>query len=310
MRILVCGAAIAGLAAANRLPALGNEVTLVERASGPRPRGCLIDFFGPGYDAAEAMGALPAVKEAAYPISEAILLDAQGKCRSEIHFGQFARIVGGRLPSFLRPDLEQALRASLPTAAELRCDSGIVAVEDHGDRVAATLSDGSVLQADLLVGIDGIHATVRRPVFGEESRFPRYLGFHTAAFLFASPEIHAVANGRFCLTDTIGEADGFLRLASRNSRRLRRTSHPRSRSPDAFGSRCRTPTARWAGWCRKRCGAPRSGEIYYDQVALIEMATWSKGRVTLVGDAAYAVSLLAGQGASLGSRARTCWPIN
>ncbi|UQU62613.1 FAD-dependent monooxygenase [Couchioplanes caeruleus] len=39
--------------------------------------------------------------------------------------------------------------------------------------------------------------------------------------------------------------------------------------------------------------------MYYDHVAQVEMPSWSRGRVVLLGDAAYAVSLLAGQGASL-----------
>lgn len=45
---------------------------------------------------------------------------------------------------------------------------------------------------------------------------------------------------------------------------------------------------------------PPAEDIYYDQVAQIQLPQWSSGRVTLVGDACYAVSLLAGQGASLG----------
>jgi 2-polyprenyl-6-methoxyphenol hydroxylase-like FAD-dependent oxidoreductase len=39
--------------------------------------------------------------------------------------------------------------------------------------------------------------------------------------------------------------------------------------------------------------------IYYDRVSQIHMERWSKGRVGLVGDAAAAVSLLAGEGCGL-----------
>jgi 2-polyprenyl-6-methoxyphenol hydroxylase-like FAD-dependent oxidoreductase len=45
--------------------------------------------------------------------------------------------------------------------------------------------------------------------------------------------------------------------------------------------------------------AASSRNVYYDVVAQIELPRWSHGRVTVIGDAAYAVSLVAGQGASL-----------
>ena len=44
---------------------------------------------------------------------------------------------------------------------------------------------------------------------------------------------------------------------------------------------------------------PSASALYYDQVAQIEMPNWTRGRVALLGDACQAVSLLAGQGASL-----------
>jgi 2-polyprenyl-6-methoxyphenol hydroxylase-like FAD-dependent oxidoreductase len=43
----------------------------------------------------------------------------------------------------------------------------------------------------------------------------------------------------------------------------------------------------------------RTKDLYFDRVSLIKMESWSKGRVALIGDAAFCVSLMAGQGAAL-----------
>jgi 2-polyprenyl-6-methoxyphenol hydroxylase-like FAD-dependent oxidoreductase len=56
------------------------------------------------------------------------------------------------------------------------------------------------------------------------------------------------------------------------------------------------------GWLVPRAleACPPAERVYYDLVAQIEVPAWTRDRVVLLGDAAYAVSLLAGQGASLG----------
>lgn len=59
MKAIICGAGIAGLSLAQRLNALHGDVVVIEKAPGPRTQGYMIDFFGLGYDAAEAMGVLP-----------------------------------------------------------------------------------------------------------------------------------------------------------------------------------------------------------------------------------------------------------
>jgi 2-polyprenyl-6-methoxyphenol hydroxylase-like FAD-dependent oxidoreductase len=43
----------------------------------------------------------------------------------------------------------------------------------------------------------------------------------------------------------------------------------------------------------------RTQELYFDRVSQIRLDSWSRGRVALVGDAAFCVSLMAGQGAAL-----------
>ncbi|KOX24547.1 FAD-dependent oxidoreductase [Saccharothrix sp. NRRL B-16348] len=297
MKVLISGAGIAGLALAHRLGTLGHEVVVVEQAAGPRTSGYMIDFFGPGYDAAERMGVLPRLLDLGYRVAEAAYVDARGRRVAGLRFDRMARAVNGRLVSVMRPDIERAFREDLPAGVALRFGARVVGVEDGEAEVRVRLADGSAVSGDLLVGADGVRSTVRRLVFGDGH--VRYLGFHTAAFTFDDPAVHALVAGRFCVTDTVGRQVGFYGL--RDGRVAAFTVH-RTPSPDlpadpraeivrAYGS---------LGWVVPRALARCPEDVYYDQVAQVELPRWSSGRVVLVGDACGAVSLLAGQGASLG----------
>lgn len=297
MKVVVCGAGIAGLTLACRLGAAGHTVVVVERSPGPRPEGYMIDFFGPGYDVADRLGLLPRVHELGYRFIEAGYHDETGRRRAGLNFERFARTLDGRMISIMRPDVELVLREALPPSVDLRYDSAVAAVDNRTNGVSVTLSDGTTLDADLLVGADGIHSTVRRLVFGDG--FVRHLGFHTAAFIFTDPEVHALVGGRFCLTDTVGRQVGCYGL--RDGRVAAFTVH-RTENPELPADPQAAVRAAYAGmgWIVPRALAQCPPQLYYDQVAQVVMPRWHKDRVVLVGDACGAVSLLAGQGASLG----------
>src|SRR5688500_4590916 len=109
MRALICGAGIAGLTLAGLLDRMGWDVQLVEKASSLRREGYMIDFFGPGFDAAETMGLLPRLREFAYNVTELNYVDRSGRPRAALDYELMVNSLDGRLISLLRGDLALAL---------------------------------------------------------------------------------------------------------------------------------------------------------------------------------------------------------
>ena len=72
-----------------------------------------------------------------------------------------------------RADLLSALAAAVPRE-RVHLGHRLVDVIDRGDRVEARFANGATVEADLLIGADGIHSTVRRVLFGPDE--PRFTG--------------------------------------------------------------------------------------------------------------------------------------
>jgi 2-polyprenyl-6-methoxyphenol hydroxylase-like FAD-dependent oxidoreductase len=66
VRVLIVGAGVAGPTLAYWLLQAGHQPTLVERASGLRRGGYLVDFWGAGFDVAERMGIVPELRRHGY----------------------------------------------------------------------------------------------------------------------------------------------------------------------------------------------------------------------------------------------------
>ena len=299
MRAVICGAGIAGLTLSQRLATSGWEITVVERAPGPRSGGYMMDFFGPGYRVAEQMGLLGRLAELSYHVGELAYLDDRGRRRAGLSFDGFRAGVGGRLLSLMRPDLELALRESVEGLVDVRYGRSVLRFENRAAGVDVTLTDGRELTADLLVGADGIHSEMRGLLFGPDDGL-RPLGMHTAAYTFTSEPVHRAIGNRFCLTDTTDRMLGCYAL--RGGQVAAFVVH-RTGERDVPADRRAALRAIYAGagWIvpAALAACPPDDEIYYDQVAQIELPQWHQGRVVLVGDSCGAVSLLAGQGASL-----------
>jgi 2-polyprenyl-6-methoxyphenol hydroxylase-like FAD-dependent oxidoreductase len=249
VRALICGAGIAGLTLARLLCQQGWSVSLAERAGGLRPEGYMIDFFGPGFDAAEAIGLLPRLQQLAYQVSEVSYVDRIGRSRAALDYGRIARSLDGRLLSLLRGDLALALHEGLGSGVEMRYNTSVRTIEETADDVHATLTDGSRWRGDLLVGADGIHSVVRSLMFGPESAYLRFLGFHTAAYTFEDPDLHRRLGDRFAITDSPNRAVGVYGLRNRRIAVFTCTGHPSQVFQTIRGPRSAPPTRIWAGSC-------------------------------------------------------------
>ncbi len=301
MRAIICGAGIAGLAAAARLSHHGWDVCVVEKAPGPRPEGYMIDFFGPGYEALDLMGLRTRLHELGRRVDNMEYRDNEDRVRARIGYSVFEKAAKGEVVSILRPDLELLLGEAVGDKVELRYSTTIDHIDDGPDGATVTLSDGSIHNADVVVGADGIHSHVRTLAFGPEREYLYYLGMHTGAFVFDDPEAVRRIGRDLVLLDDVDTQMGLY--TTRDDKAALFTVHrsPEMALPADPREELRERYQRLGGLAQRalaRC--PPSDELYYDQVAQIEMPRWSNGHVVLLGDAAYAVSLVAGQGASLG----------
>lgn len=296
MKALICGAGIAGLTLAGRLAHHGWDVVLVDQATGPRRHGYMIDFSGPGFDAITAMGLEPQLRKAASQVDEFRYIDDEGRTTVSLDYELFTKALGGSLVSIMRPALEQMLREALASRVEVRYRTTVESVSVE----AAVLSDGDRVNADLIVGADGIHSRIRSLTFGDEGRFLRDLGMRTGAFIFDDHDVFDEVAGQFVLTETIDRQMGLYGLGGGQvaAFTVHRTD---STYDDDARDELRTEFSGMGTLVEaalEKC--PPAQEIYFDRVAQVVMPQWTKSRIGLVGDAAYAVSLVAGQGASLG----------
>lgn len=301
-RAVVVGAGIAGLAAALRLHRAGWRALVIERAPARRSSGYMLNLVGGGYDAAEHLGLLSELSKQDLGVFTSILVRADGSTKLTVPAAVVEAAVGSRALSVFRGDLETVLYEAVEDTAEFRFGTTVQAVEQDRDGVTVTLDDGTTERADLLIGADGLHSSVRRLVFGAESDHRVDLGHMVGAFpLERVPD--GLAEGSGTTFIGVGRTAAVVNLGPGRS-----SAFFTYRSADTEADSARGPVrALTEAFGDLGGGVPAAleqlrrdpGSAYFDSVSQIVMNSWSRGRVVLLGDAAWCVTLFAGFGAAL-----------
>ncbi len=298
--VLISGAGIAGPTLAYWLVAYGFEPTLVERAPNIRAGGYVIDFWGLGYDIAEKMGLLPELKRRAYWVEELRFVNDRGRRVGGFGVDVFRKMTGGRYISLPRSDLAAAIYHAIEKRCEIFFDDSVATIDNALDSVIVTFERTPARKFGAVVGADGLHSAIRKIAFGPEGRFEKYLGYSVAAF--EAKGYRPRDEGIYVSYGEPGKQ--VARFALRDDRTLFlivfRTSNPVPHDIPAQKVLLNRALAD-AGWeCPQMLAAlDRTEDLYFDAVSQIRLECWSRGSVALVGDAAFAPSLLAGQGSAL-----------
>lgn len=303
-RVLISGASIAGPALACWLHRHGFSVTVVERSDGIRSGGYPIDLRGTAITVADRMGLLSDLRRAHINSARVTFVDGDGR---EVATLKPEWITGGvqdRDVELPRGVLSSLLYSLTRDEIPYRFNTSIATLNDGTDEVAVTFSDGRRETYDLVIGADGVHSGTRKRIFGPESAFAWPLDFCFAGF--SSPNTLRLSRQALC-ANTPGRLAALYAVGDHPETvfTVLAFAHPFPLGKDARDTAFqRDLTARafaGAGWLLPELVATmRAAEdFYFDSVQQIRMPAWTKGRVALVGDAAYAPSFLTGQGSSL-----------
>ena len=177
----------------------------------------------------------------------------------------------------------------------------VATLKDEGDHVDVSFKRGQRQSFDLVLGCDGLHSIVRRLCFGDEAQYVHFLNAYfsiTIVNKLLIPEYTTQLYnepGKLAMLNAYnGKSDVVLCFASDHELPYdyRNEAQQRALIAQHFtGSGWRI-----AEMLREVEGSER---FYFDKLCQVKMPSWTKGRVGLVGDAAYCASPAAGKGGSL-----------
>ena len=299
--ILIAGAGIAGPTLAYWLTRAGFEPTLVERAPALRTAGYVIDFWGLGYDIAGRMGLEAEIDRIGYHMRELRVVDDRGKRLAGFGTKVFDELTQGRFVTLGRSELSRLIFDRIKNSTETIFGDEIAELVEDQDGVRVRFAKGSERRFDLVVGADGLHSGVRERAFGPEGRFEKNLGYGVAAFeakgyrprdedIYMLYGIPGRMLGRFTMHD---DRVLFLFIFAADDSPL-----PESLIEQKALLRHRYADGKWETRLVLE-ELDRTEDLYLDRVSQIRMPNWTRGRTALIGDAAFCVSLAAGQGSAL-----------
>jgi 6-hydroxynicotinate 3-monooxygenase len=295
-RVAVVGAGPGGMATALALHRVGYEVAVYERYPEVKAAGNILNLWPPPQKVLRLIGV--DIDDLGAP-AHATFRRADGRLRADVRLPEeVVAEYGGGFIGLLRPGLYRRMVDALPDGV-LRTGHEVTAFEDEGERVVVRFAGREPVEVDVLVGADGLHSPVRRGLWGDAPIREQRLHL-VGGYLFTdgeTPTETVVAHDR----TTQGSYSG-IRHEGRPGYEwwVLEAFDPSVPFTEDLKEFARRRVARFAGPLASLIDdTPREHLQRWEIRDRKPLRQWSKGRATLVGDAAHPTSPYAAYGAGM-----------
>ncbi len=302
---LIIGAGIAGPVMALQLQKIGVVSTVFEARSVDEQRdGAFMGITPNGLNILKEFIDIQTLKTD-YTPAKMRFFNAKSKEIAVLDDAYQLEKYGAQTIQIKRADLNDCLqKKALQSGIPLLFSKKLIAVKEENRRVTATFEDGSQAEADFLIGCDGTFSTVRKLLFPEASQAQYTKMISTGGYAQVpglEPEFGAIRM-------TFGERAFFAYAVSNLGEIWWFNNYFREKEPEHGDLQSSLKEEIRAHLLQLHANDhPVFSEILrastdifaYPIYDLPDLASWSKGAVCLIGDAAHATSPHIGQGASL-----------
>ncbi len=299
-RVAIIGGGIGGLTAARALCRRGIEVAIYESAPELREIGAGVALGPNAMKVLRSLGLEDDVRAIAGRWDWALTRNGKtGRVISKTGREQQASLFGSAGATAHRADLLDVLSNSVPSEL-VTLGTRCIGVEPDGPVAVARFEDGAEVEADLIVGADGIHSAVRASLFGPDA--PRFTG--KICYRSVVP-VEAVPGGPPPNDNAqwLGPHGTIVLYPVRRDELINVVCHydDEGYRHESWVSRCEQAEVleRYRGWHESLLRIFSAGEVWY-KWALYDrdpIPRWTRGRVGVLGDAAHPMLPYLGQGA-------------
>ena len=296
---VISGAGLAGPALAHQLAARGWQTTVVERFPARRQEGQNVDVRGAAREVARRMGIGDAIRAANTGEIGMRFVRSDGSAAASFPMNAPGETDGPTAElEILRGELSRILIEHTRDRTEYRFDTQIANLTDHGDHVTSTLDDGTTIDADLVVIAEGLRSRTRRFVTtAEVTELGMYFAHLTVPRHDSDDQWwnwqHAPGSlGVHLRPDNLGTTRAILTFVCdvHGLEDLKRA--------DQIAILRRT-FADVGDVATRILAELDDAPMYFDAAGTVRTPHWSKGRVALLGDAAFCNATFGGVGTSL-----------